>query len=325
MTRSLRGVDPMSSWKSVLNGDPTEWLLEDTNPSVRYFALRWLLEKQEDHQDVLDAQQAIVDSVEVEKLLRRQKPEGYWGTDTRPHHGTQGNLQLLMWLGFPGNDAVNRALEYRMNGCLQDDGSYGVELKGRIVELPCHGADLLQQLLWFGHQDDPRTKQLLEWLVRIQGEDGIWPCVSKLHPFSCLWATADVLRSFQYLPAEWITLQLKEVRQKAIEQFLNSGFYKYGKTKPSPRWLEFGFPLRFDSDVLEVMELIAPYIDPNDERIQAELNFILEKQDDIGRWPCEKHPKGGGWMKKFIEFDEIGESSKWVTLHALKMLKNFFD
>ncbi|MCP4415460.1 MAG: hypothetical protein GY805_02485 [Chloroflexi bacterium] len=315
----------MKTWKSLLKADPTEWLLEDTNPSVRYFTLRWLLEKSENDQKVILASQAIAESDSIKKLLRRQKPEGYWGTDTRPHHGTQGNLQLLMWLGYQGDEGVNRAIEYRINGCLQEDGAYGVELKGRIVKLPCHGADLLQKMLWFSFKEDPRTQKLLEWVVQIQGKDGIWPCVSKLHPFSCLWATADVLRVYQDLPVEWITPQLKESRRLAMEQFMDSGFYQYGKTKPSPRWLEFGFPLRFDSDVLEVLGLIAPYITPDEKRVQSMLNLIIEKQDNNGRWPCEKHPKGGGWMKKFIDFYEIGQPSKWVTLHVMKMLKTLYE
>jgi hypothetical protein len=282
------------------------------------------LDESENEQRVILASQSIAESESIKKLLRRQKPEGYWGTDTRPHHGTQGNLRLLMWLGYRGDAGVKRAMEYRINGCLQEDGAYGVELKGRIVKLPCHGADLLHKMLWFGYKEDQRTQKLLKWIVQIQAEDGVWPCVSKLHPFSCLWATADVLRAYQYLPTEWMTPRLKESRRLAMEQFMNSGFYQYGNTKPSPRWLEFGFPLRFDSDVLEVLGLLAPYITPDEERIQSMLTLILEKQDAKGRWPCEKHPKGGGWMKKFIEFDEIGQPSKWVTLHVMKMLKTLY-
>ncbi len=89
--------------------------------------------------------------------------------------------------------------------------------------------------------------------------------------------------------------------------------------------MTFGFPLQWDSDVLEVLGLLAPYITPEEERIQFGLNLILEKQDNRGRWPCEKHAKGGRWMKKLIEFEEIGEPSKWVTLHALKMLKTLHE
>ncbi|MCK4801848.1 MAG: hypothetical protein KAS84_07640 [Anaerolineales bacterium] len=315
----------MSTWKSLLKDDATEWLLEESNPFIRYFTLRWLLEKTDDDPEVLLASQAIARSDAVNKLLRRQRPEGYWGSDTRPHHGTKDNLQLLMFVGYKGDERVKKGLEYRIKGCLQDDGSYGIELKGRIVKVPCHGADLLQQMIWFGYNDDPRAKKLLNWLLDIQEEDGVWPCVSKLKPFSCLWATADVLRAYRELPPEWISPQVVESRIRAIEQFLNSNLYQYGRTKPSPRWLEFGFPLRFDSDILEVLELIAPYISPNEERIQEGLNLVLKKQDESGRWPCEKHPKGGQWMDKFIGLEEIGQPSKWVTLHALRMLKSLFE
>jgi len=110
----------------------------------------------------------------------------------------------------------------------------------------------------------------------------------------------------------------------AIQQILDSNLYQYGKGKPSPRWFLFGFPLRFDTDILEVLELIAPYVSPEQEQIQEGLSIVLDKQTSDGRWLCEKHPKGGGWMKQFIEFEEIGQPSKWVTLHSMRMLKDLY-
>ena len=41
----------MAAWKTQLNADPTDWLLEDSNPHVRYFTLRWLLDEPDDDQD----------------------------------------------------------------------------------------------------------------------------------------------------------------------------------------------------------------------------------------------------------------------------------
>jgi hypothetical protein len=165
---------------------------------------------------------------------------------------------------------------------------------------------------------------LLHWLIDIQEEDGVWPCISKVRSFSCLWATADVLRAYQMLPEDWITPEIQKSRNKAVQILLKSKLHRYGKEKPSPRWFEFGFPLQFDSDILEVMGLVASFVSPTDERIQEGLNLILEKQDSSGRWPCEKHPKGGKWMGKFVELEEIGKPSKWVTLHAYQMLKTLY-
>jgi hypothetical protein len=71
----------MQNWMSHLKADPTEWLLEETNPHVRYFALRWLLDKAEDDPQVLAASERISLSEPVQKILKQQKPEGYWGSD----------------------------------------------------------------------------------------------------------------------------------------------------------------------------------------------------------------------------------------------------
>ena len=38
----------MSEWLSVLNYNPIEWLLESSNPSVRFFALKDLLDYADD-------------------------------------------------------------------------------------------------------------------------------------------------------------------------------------------------------------------------------------------------------------------------------------
>lgn len=314
----------MNNWKSHLKNDPTDWLLEESDPSVQYFALKWILDLTEDDPRLSAASQLVSQSAPVQKLLSRRRIEGYWGSDDRPHHGTKRYLKLLMWLGFPGNHQVKDSMDYLIDGCLRDDGAYVIELKGRPVELPCHAADLVRLMLWFGYKKDPRIKRLLDWLVNIQGSDGVWPCVSKLRPFSCMWATVDVLRAYNDLPLSFQTSKIIESRQLAIEQILNSNIYQYGKGKISERWFEFGYPLRFDTDILEALELIAPFVSPEHETVREALSLVLEKQQSDGRWLCEKHPKGGRWMQAFIEFEEIGQPSKWVTLHCMYMLKTLF-
>lgn len=59
----------MTNWKSLLNRDATDWLLEESNPSVRYFTLRWLLDKSESDKEVVKAKQAIAQSAPVQKLI----------------------------------------------------------------------------------------------------------------------------------------------------------------------------------------------------------------------------------------------------------------
>ena len=69
----------MKKWKSYLKSDPTDWLLEEKNPSVRYFTLRNLLGKKEDDEEVQEARSAIMGSKTVLKVLGNQDAEGHWG------------------------------------------------------------------------------------------------------------------------------------------------------------------------------------------------------------------------------------------------------
>ena len=315
----------MSEWKSLLNDDPTGWLLEESDPSVRYFTLRWLMDKPEEDSEVLAASRSIAGCAPVKKILKKQRPAGYWGSDPNPHAGSRGHLLLLAWLGFKGNVASSRSMQAYLDNCITENGSYAVTLKGRTIYIPCHAANLLRMMVWFGFAGDPRGPKILDWLLGIQQADGVWPCISKLRPFPCLWATACVLRAIQDLPGDWVTPAVEAARWQAIELFLNSGLSQYGKEKPSPLWYQFGFPLQWDTDILEVLELIAPFISPNEPRIQKDLGVVLEKQDPAGRWPREKYPKGGTWMQQYVDFEEIGQPSKWVTLHAMKMLKLLYN
>ncbi len=311
----------MCNWKSFLNDDATGWLLEDANPSVRYFALRWLLDLPESNREVVAARHAITGSAPVRKIMERQRPAGYWGSDPRPHHGTNGPLTLLLWLGAPDNARIEQAIAYCLDGCLMDDGAYAIPINGRKMLVPCHGAECLSLMLNYGYASDPRTRKLLNWLVGSQEADGVWLCPSKAKRFPCLWATADILRAWRELPAKWITAPVRDARGRAVELLLDSELSHYGRRKPEPNWFRFGFPLRYTSDVLDALESAAPFVSEEDPRIQTGLQAVLDKQDTRGRWPYEKRLNGTRWMDEYVEPEKLGAPSKWITLHAYKMLK----
>lgn len=314
----------MSAWKSLLRGDATGWLLEESDPSVRYFALRWLCDRPEKSAEVARARQAIARSAPVRRIHKDQRPEGYWGADRSPDKGTRGPLMLLLWLGAPVDKQIRSAIDYRTNGCLLPSGAYAVKWKGHRFLAPCHGAEMLALMLRYGYAGDPRTAKLLDWLLSLQEPDGVMPCVSKRHHYACMWATADMLRAFRELPPRWETARVKQARQRAVELFLDSHICRYHTRRADPRWFLFGFPLAFTSDILDVLESVAPYVSPADARIKEPLEVILGKQDKQGRWACEKNPQGasgGKWMERYIALEEIGTPSKWVTLHALRTLK----
>ncbi len=47
----------MTNWKSFLKADPTDWLLEEDNLSVRYFTLTEILNKPQNSPEVKQAKE----------------------------------------------------------------------------------------------------------------------------------------------------------------------------------------------------------------------------------------------------------------------------
>jgi len=69
----------MNGSRSMLKADPTEWLLGEDNPSVRYFMLTDVLEKNRSDPDVEESKRAIMRIGAVPRILAKQKSCGYWG------------------------------------------------------------------------------------------------------------------------------------------------------------------------------------------------------------------------------------------------------
>ena len=68
----------MLSWKFYLKNDTLNWLLEDNNPSVRYFTLTDLIDKNKNSSEVIKVKSEIMTQGPVPEILSKQKAGGYW-------------------------------------------------------------------------------------------------------------------------------------------------------------------------------------------------------------------------------------------------------
>jgi hypothetical protein len=66
----------MGAWKSYLNSDPTKWLLEEDNPSVRYFTLKDILDKPDNDLEVRKARENMMKIGVIPKILSKQETGG---------------------------------------------------------------------------------------------------------------------------------------------------------------------------------------------------------------------------------------------------------
>ena len=82
-----------------------------------------------------------------------------------------------------------------------------------------------------------------------------------------------------------------------------------------PGWRRFGFPLMYQTDVLEILGILTS-LGVRDERMDEALALVAAKRDARGRWKLESTFNG-----RFVaDIEAKGKPSRWITLRALQVL-----
>lgn len=329
----------MNSWQTKLKGDSLAWLLEpdEANPGVRYFALRDLLGQSEDDADVCQARRAVMATGPVPVILNAQAPEGYWakpgGGYSPKYRGTVWQIMLLAELGAdPTDERVRRGCEYLLNHSLAPNNAFSARQRPvPSSAIHCLNGNLLSALLRLGYGHDPRVQAALDWQVQaITGQGPIryyasgtngpgFACAVNLGQ-PCGWGAVKAMKALLAVPPQQRTPAIEQAiavgaeflfsRDPAVADYPYTGHV-------SSSWFKFGFPLSYWSDILETTAVLVELGYSDDLRLSNALQFILSKQDRQGRWRLENTLNHKMW----IDIEQKGQPSKWVTLRALRMLK----
>ena len=92
-----------------------------------------------------------------------------------------------------------------------------------------------------------------------------------------------------------------------------------GNLDPKGSWTQFGFPLNYNSDILEAMLALAAADVPMSEALAKPLQVIHDKRTADGVWLLERTLNGKMWSDVEVK----GQPSKWITLRALLVLDHF--
>jgi hypothetical protein len=334
----------MTSWKSLLNSDPTDWLLESDNPSVRSFTLTEILEKAESNAEVKKAKADIMKVGVVPQILSSQNDDGSWESPnqfyTAKYKGTVWQLLILAELGPDGhNPQIQKACEFIINHS-QDHESGGFAIHesaknggGRHSEvIPCLTGNLLWSLIKLGYLKDERIQKGIDWINHYQRfDDGIalapkgWPydkfemCWGK---HTCHMGVVKTLKALSEIPAHLRSKITQKTIEHSIEYLLIHHLYKKSHDYNSvskPGWLRLGFPLMYQTDILEILGILI-ILNCKDKRMQDAIDIIVSKQDQQGRWKLENTFNG----RFTVDIEQKGKSSKWITLNALRVLKSYY-
>ena len=334
----------MKDWRRLLKTDPTDWLLEKSNPSVRYFTLTRILDLPEKHKDVRKARQQIMRTGVVPAILAKQQAGGNW-QDPRAfymgkYRSTVWQLIILAELGAAAEDPrVRRACEFILERS-QDRSTGGFACHsaertggGRATEvIPCLTGNMVWSLRRLGYENDERVRRGVDWLaeyLRFDDGESRPPADWRYKRFeacygrhTCFMTVVKGLKALADIPESERSAAAKRCIGNSVEFLLKHHVYKSSHNPAKvakPGWTRLGFPKMWQTDVLEIL-LILTKLGIKDKRMQEAIDLVIAKQDEQGRWLLQDT-----FNDRFqVRIEVKGKPSKWVTLNALTVLKRHY-
>jgi hypothetical protein len=314
-----------------------DWLLQPDQPAVRYFALVDLLGRKPDDPEVRRAFADIPRKGWGADLLGTLRPTGLWEkkepTDVQTYVDflyypkyVSSNWKALVVsdLGLDSSTPkirrlAERIFEYKLR--LSSPFNY-------FYEEVCASGNTARILTRFGYGEDPRVRKLYDWFIEDQREDGGWNCSQGSPGTIDAW---EAMAAFAALPASARTGRIKNAIARGAEFYLDRRLVREGNAYAP--WLRLHYPNHYYYDILVGLDFLTRLGYGGDHRLKPALQILLEKRQRDGTWLLERvHPDASGasvqpYMKKATPFalEEPGQSSRWITLQALRVLKRVED
>ncbi len=116
---------------------------------------------------------------------------------------------------------------------------------------------------------------------------------------------------------------MNAIIDQTVEIVLDNQIFRYlrnpdGSRKEKAGWKRFGFPLFYNSDILEVLDALTR-LNIHDDRMNDSIKIVMENQQPDGKWLLKHSFNGKFWH----DIEKKGKPSKWITLRALNVLKRF--
>jgi len=314
-----------------------DWLLEESQPSVRYRTLIDLLGHKETDPEVRRARARISRVGWGYEQLRQQGPKGFWEPREPKNVG-----EWVNFLYFPYYVATNwRALVLSdlgldaSNPRIKKVADLLFEYKLRLgspfnffYEEACISANTARMLTRFGYADDRRVRKLYDWLLEDQRDDGGWNCSQGTPGTMDVW---EPLAAFAALPKPKRSARVERAIARGAEFYLERRLFREGR--PYAPWLRLHYPNHYFYDILVGLDVITDLGYSDDRRLRPALEILTDKRRRDGRWLMERvHPDigpGGNAhpdrSTRPLVIEPAGKPSKWITLKALRVLRRVED
>ena len=337
--------------------DVLDWLLEPTNPPVRYLTLTRLIDRPASDPEVRATRDRLMEHSVTQAILHH--PRSLPLDDERPYWKYAGLYWQLIGLG--------QFLADRRDPRIAEAADFVLEHRHWVQKRrwQCLTANLLGALMRLGYTDHPIVIEEVEALAcRVLEEDGIY-CSEMGHSLltRCFMALPKLLLCFVEVPEDRRSPAIASAIERIVSDLADKEVFVYvpghrkawnaivtgrpkradlprgkrvkdwvaerraeflaskglGERQPKQGWLRFGFPLHYNSDILEAVVGLARAGVPYEPFVDRALRVIREKRTPNAVWLMERSMNG----KMLVDVEELGAPSKWLTVRALHVLKHF--
>jgi hypothetical protein len=338
-----------------------EWLLSEENPSVRYLSLKNLLDRSENDKEIIDAKRKINNYHVIKKILKHNKK--FWGEDRHLYRKYKGGYWQLIFLSDFHADGSHPDIKYGCEFVLNDKKwqewlrkEWGHCLASNILRSLVtlgFGSDIrvsegILKLAELTVRDKGIDCEVMDYSVlplcfmalpKLLKALNVSPVRNEIVKEAKNIIIENLLENeiYRYVPEivdKWNKEVLGGVDQifkedpniaKTKKEYIlrKKGEYleKYAgwKTRPKPGWLKFGYPMHYNSNILESLTALADAGVKYDERLKEALSVVIDSADIEFKWKMSFSLNGKMW----INIEQKGKPSRWITYFALKVLKHF--
>lgn len=323
-----------------ISQDVLDWLLDEGDPSVRAATLRDLLDRPDTDPDLQAARAAIMQCAPVSAILDQQHEDGYWIAPNRfytaKYRGTVWQLIVLAELGADGTDPrIKKACAFILDAS-QDRQSGGFAAEGGrnggrpSAVIPCLTGNMVFALLRLGCRDE-RVQQAIDWIATYQRFDDGDTVAPKGWPYdryqmcwgrhTCHMGVVKAMKALCEIPEAARSEAVRTCLANAAAFMLIHHIHKRSHDLDrlsKPGWKKFGFPLMYQTDVLEILNLLLD-LGYRDVRMAEAVDLVASLEGADGRWVL-----ANSYNKSMdVTVEKLGHPSKWITLKALTALRRW--
>ena len=203
----------------------------------------------------------------------------------------------------------------------------GHGLPGSVI--PCLTGNMVYALIRLGYLQDERVKGAIDWLIKYQkADDGgestsdqkYLKNVACFGRHTCFMGVVKALKAFSAIPAKQRSQEVNEKVLELSEFMLIHHLYRKShdlETIAKVGWTRFGFPLMYQTDLLEILEIFRD-LGINDVRMQDAYEVVKSRRQDDGTWKLQNTFNG----KMIVDIERKNEPSKWITAKAMRVLRH---